>query len=561
VYNKIVIGLHVGHDRSVSIVKDGKLIGHLAEERVDRIKHSPSTQLPLNSMYKLLKYLDINLVDVCYFAISYAFVNIENVIELLKEELMLELNRDDIIVDGMSHHLAHAYSTFYTSPFKKSMIIVADGAGDIIDNKIEAESVYIADENGIKLVEQRLQDIPSSYAERKTFYKFPYMIPLDYDKQISIARKYEQITYLLGFKWGQSGKTMGLAPYGKNIIELNKKFVKDTNIDLTMDDVLREIDLIIRNENSSYLIFVNNNKKHIAKSIQDLLETIVIEYINNLYEIYKIENLSLAGGLFLNCVLNHKILKNTKIQNIHIVPASGDDGQSIGAAFYLYKKYFGHIENKERVSPFLGLSYSNNFILDRLNNYRIQYKFLHDNELIKEIIMMLEKGFIFGLLRGRSEMGPRALGHRSILASPKNYYTREHLNRYVKHREIFRPFAPIVTDDEQFEYFDLELESPYMLFTANVKAQYRDKLEAIKHIDGSARVEAISKKNDSFLFDLLKEYKKVSSFPILLNTSFNLAGEPIVESPDDAIKTFLKSNIDFLVLENYILKKDYCEEI
>lgn len=560
-YKKIVVGLHIGHDRSTSIIQNGKLIGFLAEERIDRIKHSPSTQLPLNSMYKLLKYLNINLEEVFYFAVSYAFVNIESIIELLKDELMIELNRNDIIVEGISHHLAHAYSTFYTSPFNKSMILVADGAGDIVNDKIEAESLYIADKNKIKLVEQRLQDIPSSYAERKTFYKLPYIIPQDYHKQISLARKYEQITYLLGFKWGQSGKTMGLAPYGNDIIKLDKKFVKDTTIDLTINDILKEIDQLIKDNNSSYTIFIDKNKKHIAKSIQNILEKIVIEYIENLYNIYKIGNLCLAGGLFLNCVLNHKILKNTKIQNIHIIPSSGDDGQSIGAAFYLYKKYFGNIINKKSISPFLGLSYSNTFILETLKEYKMKYEFLTDSELIKEITSLLEKGFVLGLLRGRSEMGPRALGHRSILASPKEYYTREHLNRYVKHRETFRPFAPIVTADEQFKYFDLEAESPYMLYTANIKAKYRVKLGAIAHIDGSSRVEAISKEEDSFLFNLLKEFKNISSFPMLLNTSFNLAGEPIIESPSDAIRTFLKSNIDFLVLENYIIKKDYCNEI
>ena len=173
--------------------------------------------------------------------------------------------------------------------------------------------------------------------------------------------------------------------------------------------------------------------------------------------------------MFLNCVLNHKILKRTKFKNLHIIPTCGDDGQSIGAAFYMYNNIFGLKNNKNKISPFLGISYSDDRITEIFSKYNLSYKKLDDKQLINEIITLVGQNFVLGLLRGRSEIGPRALGHRSILANPKDEYIKEHLNRYVKHRETFRPFAPIVTDDEQFEYFDLKADSPYMLFTANVK--------------------------------------------------------------------------------------------
>ena len=282
--NKIVVGLHIGHDRSSSIVKNGKLLGSLAEERVDRIKHSPSTEFPLISMYKLLDFLNLDINSIKYFAITYAFVEIDSIIDTLEDELKSILNRNDISVMGISHHLSHAYSTYFTSPFNKSLIVVADGAGDIVNNKVEAESVYIADKTNIKLVEQRLQDIPSSYAERRTFYNYPYILENDYKKQISLSRKYEQITYLVGFKWGQAGKTMGLAPYGEQIIKLDKVFNKNSNIDLTLDDLLVDIDKKINLENKSYQEYITENKKHLCKTMQLLLEEIVIEYLNNLYK-------------------------------------------------------------------------------------------------------------------------------------------------------------------------------------------------------------------------------------------------------------------------------------
>lgn len=561
-YEKIVIGLHIGHDRSSSVVADGKLIGHLSEERIDRIKHSSGINFPLKSMYKLLTYLKINIKEINCFVITYSFVNIDKVIDSLSQELKEAMNNNNIQVIGMSHHLAHAYSSYYTSSFQDATVIVADGAGDIINNdKLEAESIYVANNNNMSLVYQREQDIPSSYAERRTFYYYPYVLNNDHEKQISVSRKYEQITYLLDFKWGQSGKTMGLAPYGKNLNFSKKDYTDEFGISLTIDDIIDNVDDFINKNNISYNEFKSEFAKDLAKTIQDEIEDIMINFINKTYRKYPSNNLCLAGGLFLNCVMNHKILQQTPYKNIHIVPASGDDGQSIGAAFYGYKKLFGSINNKKQVSPFLGISYRDEEIIEVLENTNYKYKKLSNEKLIEEIVNLINKGFVGGFLRGRSEMGPRALGHRSILANPTLSHMRDHLNRYVKHREVFRPFAPITTEDEQFKYFELEANSPYMLFTASVKKDYKEKLPGIAHVDGTARIEAISKDEDQFLFELLKKFKNVSGFPILLNTSFNLAGEPIVESPKDAIKTFHCSNIDFLILENYIIKKDYCEEI
>lgn len=561
-YKNIVVGMHIGHDRSVSILADGSLIGFIAEERVDRVKHSPSVNFPIKSLNLLLKQLNINIESIKYFAVTYSFVNIENIIESLQDELRNVLENNNIKVFGVSHHLAHAYSSFYTSGFEDAIVLVADGAGDLIDEKyLEAESVYIATMNNVNEVFKRVQEIPSSYSERKTFFNYQYIPDCDRKKQISLARKYEQITYFLDFKWGQAGKTMGLAAYGKNIIKTSKKYNQDLTIDLTMIDLLEEIDTDIKLKHTTYDEYKKIYKKDLAKTIQDFIENTVISFIENVYERYPNKNLCLAGGLFLNCVLNHKILEKTKFENVHIVPAATDDGQSIGAAFYLYKKLqLGKINNC-KISPFLGLSYSNDEIFYELNRFNFSFKKFNDQHLIKEIAKLLKQGFVCGMLRGRSEMGPRALGHRSILANPTTKEMREHINRYVKHREVFRPFAPIVKKEQEFKYFDLHATSPFMLFTAKVKSSYRDKLQAITHVDGSARIQSIDKNVDAFLYDLLSEFEKKSGFPILLNTSFNLPGEPIAESPRDVLNIFGKSNLDFLVIENYLIIKEYCNEI
>jgi carbamoyltransferase len=325
-----------------------------------------------------------------------------------------------------------------------------------------------------------------------------------------------------------------------------------------MIDLLEEIDTDIKLKHTSYDEYKKTYKKDLAKTIQDFIENTIISFIENVYERYPNKNLCLAGGLFLNCVLNHKILEKTKFENVHIVPAATDDGQSIGAAFYLYKKLqLGKINNSN-ISPFLGLSYSNDEIFHELNRFNFSFKKLSDEQLINETAKLLGHGFVCGMLRGRSEMGPRALGHRSILANPSTREMRDHINRYVKHREVFRPFAPIVKKEQEFKYFDLQATSPYMLFTAKVKSLYRDKLQAIAHVDGSARVQSIDKNEDEFLYGLLSEFEKISGFPILLNTSFNLPGEPIAESPRDALNIFGKLNLDFLVLENYLIVKEYC---
>lgn len=553
----LAVGFHIGHDRSVSVVQDGILVAHLAQERVDRIKHSSSISFPRQALFSILDYLGAEIGDIGTFGITYGFVQIDRILLGLAEDLRAEFGLGDVPIHGVGHHLAHAYSAFYTSPFEDAVVFVADGAGDLSeDERIEAETAYVGSRSGLAPLWRRLQDIPSSYADRRTFHRLDYIPLRDRNKQISIARKYEQFTYSLDFSWGQCGKTMGLASYGNPIITLPERS-RDPNsgFDLRIVDLVEELEVRRQISGLPFGAYVRQERENLAATAQAAIEKVALAMIEHLYHLHPVQNICLAGGLFLNCVLNHKILEKTPFQHLHIVPPAGDDGQSIGAALLAYERTFGALRRTSAVTAYLGPAYSRARILSDLEATAMRYEWLNDDALAETMAELLAIGKVGGLLRGRSEAGPRALGHRSILAAPHMATMRDHLNRYVKHREPFRPFAPMVTWERQYDYFALRTPSPFMLLSTHVREQYRASLPAITHTDGSARVQAVARESEPFLHHLLGAVERRIGHPVLLNTSFNTAGEPIVETPRDAISAFLRSNLDFLVLENALVIK------
>ena len=259
--------------------------------------------------------------------------------------------------------------------------------------------------------------------------------------------------------------------------------------------------------------------------------------------------------LFLNCLLNHKILCECNFKNVFIIPSAGDDGQALGSAYYAYMEMFGTQSDFHINLPYIGLDYTEQEIEDAIRLKNLSYKKYADGDLAKITAEYISQNKIVGMHRGRTELGPRALCHRSILANPTHPHMKDILNRRVKHREEFRPFAPTVAKEDQFKYFALRASSDYMLLAPVVREEYREKLSAVTHVDNTARVQAVSKKSDPFIHQLLLELKKVIGVSVVLNTSFNVAGEPIVESPQDALNTFLKTNIDVLVIGNCVVTK------
>ena len=549
---KISLGIHIGHDRGAAIVRDGKLIAQLAEERLDRVKHSNSPELPAKSIAGVFEIAGLKASQLGAVGISYTNVVIDDVIDQLAPEIRDLIRLPSIPVHAIGHHDCHAWSTYCTSDFDRALVVVADGAGDIVGDRIEAESLYIGEGSKLLLLDRRLQDFGLSRTSRRNSFNLAYMSPLDRTKQISLGRKYEQFTYLCGFGHGHAGKTMALAAYATPLFIPEIPQFQDLQFSLTFEDGLVQIDNAWKHSGNPWHQFRRENAEVIAATGQAMIEGYITRLLQAVDSRKWNANLCAAGGLFLSCQLNRRILSDTNFSRLHVIPAAGDDGQCVGAAFAAYAKEFEPPKRTSASLPYLGRSYSRAEIKDRLDYFGLNAQFLTDKQLAMRVAKQLAAGHTVGLLRGRSEMGPRALCHRSILANPCRSEMKDHLN-VLKGRERFRPFAPVVTAEAQFRYFDLIQESPFMLLAAAVRPEYRESLPAITHVDGSSRVQAITRKKDRFVYDLLKAFERATGFPILLNTSFNLGGDPIVEGPHDAISTYLNSDIDILVLENYYI--------
>ena len=554
VNEKIVLGIHMGHDRAAALLKDGYIIGSIAQERLDRIKHSRSVMIPYDAIDSLLNYHSINIRKISCVAISGDALEADTILETIKFNFYSHYNCS-MPMYFVSHHDSHAYAAFYASGFPNALIFVADGGGDYYNNYAEAESLYVGNNSCISLVKKRLQAPTIRRMENESNYMLPYMPSLVRSQEISIARKYEQFTYLLGFGWGQAGKTMGLASYGKSLIDFSNLNYTDLNYSLKYADFLEDLFVFQHLSGMNYHDYIRFNSANIARTVQEYTERSVITLLQSFAKKYNAEYLCLGGGLFLNCLLNQKILEACNFKNVYIFPASGDDGQAIGNAFYAYKKFFPQVSNPKINLPYLGFSYSNAEIEKELKSWNIKYQFLEDNALAELIAQEIWNNKIIALHRGSTEVGPRALCHRSILANPVNPDMKDIINSRIKHREHFRPFAPVVTKDMEFEIFDLRQSSPYMLLAPTVKEAYRKKLPSITHIDYTARVQSVSAEDEPFIYLLLNKFAQKSGVPVLINTSFNVNGQPIVEKPIDAIKTFINNDMDALVIGNFWVTK------
>ena len=553
---KIALGIHVKHDRGACLIIDGEVVANIANERLDRIKYSSSPEIPYESIDAVLKYSNINLSQISCVGISSAGLESEKAKQFYKDEFFKHYGCTEIPFFFVSHHLAHAYSVFFSSPFDESLILIADGGGDYVFDKQEAETLYYGYHGKIEQLSSRVQDIAVRRMEYPVNTIYPFMPECVREHQISLARKYEQITHLIGFGYGQSGKTMGLASYGQSYFDYSNLNYKDLKYSLKYRDLIEDIYALQVMSGKSHKDFILSERHNIAATLQEFTEYALMSFLKNQQKKFKCENLCLAGGIFLNCLANHRIICECGYKNVFILPAAGDDGQALGCAYFAYKEMFGYTSKFKIDLPYLGLCYSDDEIEKAIISKNLSYQKYSDKELMQIVAQYVVKNKIVGLHRGRSEIGPRALCHRSIIANPANPKMKDILNSRVKHREEFRPFAPTVAEEDQFEYFDLRASSKYMLLAPLVKESYRVKMPSVTHIDNTARVQAVSKEQDSFLHGLLLEIKKLIGISALLNTSFNVAGEPIVETPRDALNTFLNTNIDILVLGNYIVAKD-----
>jgi len=546
------LGIHIGHDRGASVVSDGNLVASVAEERLDRRKHSNSPDLPRRAIEAVLKIAGLSAKDLAAVGISYTNVAISDVIGQLTEEVRDALGEPTLEVFGVGHHECHALSTYFTSGTSKAHILVADGSGDLVGAELEAESLYLGEGGSVRLLDQRLQSFGLTRTDRRNSFNLAYMHEVDRKKQISLGRKYEQLTYLIGFGHGQSGKTMGLAACSEPLFRSRPPQVQGVQFGLCFDDALVEIHQLCAASGEPWHRFVQRNSAAIAATAQSLLEDYMLAVARSINPTGQYQALCAAGGVFLNCKLNHALLSGSAFDHLHVFPAAGDDGQSVGAAFFAYQKCGVSIHPRKLQDAYLGPNYQASQIAERIEHFGLTAKRIEPDWMCERLADDLASGKIVGLVRGRSEIGPRALCHRSLLADPRRIGMKDCLN-YVKGRELFRPFAPVITVEEQFTYFDLEQESPFMLLATRLREPYSAALPAIVHADGTSRVQAISSEQDAFVHALLRAFQARTSHPVLLNTSFNLAGEPMVESPHDAITTFLAADIDVLVIEDFYI--------
>lgn len=552
--SKTALGINIGHDRGAAIIQDGKLLGSVTQERIDRIKHSSGSFLAFDCIDKLLNYLGMTIHDINCIGFSGAELEDKIYMDYILQTLYSYYNCEYIPAYMIGHHQSHAEAAFSSSGFDHSLILIADGGGDYKGDLCEAESLFIGKNSTIKYVDGRFQSPIIRHMSDDCNHLYPRMPKLIQNKELSISRKYEQITYLLGFGWGEAGKTMGLASYGNPILKYDYTNISGFQYHVYAKDILNDLYALELLSGDTHINYLTEHGADIARTIQEYTEKMFIHLIQQLVNRYDEHNLCLGGGLFLNCLLNHKLLEQCSIEKLFIFPACGDDGQAIGNAFAAYKKHFGPTKF-EVLLPYMGLSYTDENIESTLKHKGLSYKYYMDQELSTKVAEYIADNKIVGFHRGRTEIGPRALCHRSILANPTNAEMKDILNKRVKHREYFRPFAPTVTSESQYEIFDLKQNSPYMLLAANVKEAYRKKLPAVTHVDNTARVQAVSAEQEPFIHSMLLELNRLIGVPVVLNTSFNVAGEPIVESPNDAVQTFLKTEIDILVIGNYIVTK------
>jgi carbamoyltransferase len=594
------------HDSASSIIVDNEIVAAVQEERFTRTKHTPD--FPSNSIKYCLEEtgLKIEELDAVVFY-EKPIVKFERLLSTfyqvapkglipfiksipiwLKEKLFLrkliydnlkeiepDLKKKNLNLLFTEHHISHAASAFYPSNFKESAILTIDGVGEWC-----TASICKGEDKKIEIIKE---------------LHFPH----------SVGLLYSAFTYYLGFRVNSGEyKLMGLAPYGIEDSEETKTFIdkiksevvdikEDGSIFLNQKYFKYTYGLRMIKENKFKSLFGFNTRKeeeeitqthcNMALAIQKVTEEIVIKMVKETKKLTNSNNLCLSGGVALNCVSNGKIEELEIFENIYIQPASGDAGGSLGTALAINHMYFDSNRNYSKEydlmkGSYLGPYFSDKEILITNKKYKAVYEHIVSfEELSKKVAELISRGNVVGWFQGRSEFGPRALGNRSILADPRNSEMQKKLNLKIKFREGFRPFAPSVLEEDYSDFFEGKTMSPYMLMVKKIqenvklktpkeywKLNYwdklytkRSKLQSITHVDFSARIQTVSKKTNPRYWSLINDFKKITKVGVLVNTSFNVRGEPIVNSPEDAFKCFMNTEMDVLVIGNFLYYKEY----
>ena len=550
------LGFSVGHDKGAVIIEDGKVLVGITQERLSRIKHDGAYsggRVPFESINYCLNTLGLTLEDID----SYVYSTTEIVDDIDKQ--FKEYTNKQINLKFIPHHLAHAYSSFFSSGLDEAAVIVADASGSVLShlNKLPIWYPNVI-KDGLDPEEDWAEGISIYHFTKDKFnevYKkwIKYPVPLETGEGVSLGTLYAegalQLVYEPSSHTWTAGKLMGLASYANpEIVAEAPEFVKELNDDIFVSN--HRIYPKVKHDSDFY------SKACVAGIYQREQERASLILAKMAKNLTKSENVCVAGGSFLNCSSNEQILKSELFDNCYFIPPSDDSGIPLGCAWYAYQELLD-ITSVDVLSPYLGKTYSRNDIIEAINKYPnlIFNESTDEEELYGTISYWLSQNKVVGWFQGGSEIGPRALGNRSILASPINFWMTHHINSDIKKREWYRPFAPAVLFEHQSKVFESEIYSPYMLVTTKVKEEWRNKIPAVTHIDNSARHQSVTKESNNKFYNLLNSFYEKTGVPVLLNTSFNGPKEPIVESPTDAINTFIETGLDFLVLNNFIISK------
>jgi carbamoyltransferase len=553
-----VLGFSVGHDKGAVIIEDGKVVVGITQERLTRIKHDGAHQggiIPFESINYCLNAVGITYKEIDFFVYSTTEIEDKTPVDFFRK--YIDLSNDKLFF--IPHHLAHAYSTFFSSGFDEAAVIVADASGSILNFKNKLHLWYDVDRTGLDSNEDWTEGI-SIYHFNKKEYKEVYKkwikhpVPINTNEGTSLGTSYSQGSLQLIFEpinntW-PAGKLMGLASYAdKDIVDEAPSFVEELE-----DDIFISNNTIYPRVSWKSDFFSKACVAGIYQKTQERASVILAKMAKKFTDS---KNVCVSGGSFLNCNSNELILNSGLYDNSFFIPPSDDSGIPLGCAWFAYQK-LTDIEEVEQLRPYLGKSYSKTDIIEVLNDYPgLKYTEYDDfDSLINEITYWLTQNRVVGWFQGGSEIGPRALGNRSILASPIKSWMTGYINSDIKKREWYRPFAPAVLFEHQSEIFESDVYSPYMLVTTTVKEEWRNKIPAVVHIDNSARHQSVTEKNNPKFYSLIKKFYEMTNVPVLLNTSFNGPKEPIVETPQDAVRTFLETNLDFLVINNFLISKN-----
>lgn len=570
----VVLGISAYyHDSAAALIVDGKVTAAICEERLSRIKHDKS--FPKRAIAFCVEYSGIAYTDIDYVVfyekplrkferiltthIFHAPKGFKTFVKAMPIWLKERLNIKPTIMKSLNelchckinwdirfveHHLSHAAMAYFTSPFENAAVLVVDAVG-------ENATTSLFKASGYKIESIKQQSFPNS-----------------------VGLLYSAFTYFLGFQVNSDEyKVMGLAPYGNIGAKQTQRFINIIKTKLV--SIGDDGSIIINQKYFTFMVGqrmvddhmwtklfgiakretnapIRTEHKNLAIAIQNVIEEIFLKLATHIKSLTQCNNLCISGGCALNCSAMGKIKGSGLFSNVFVPFAPGDDGGAIGAALVFHALMSGKRYMSD-ISPYQGCSFKNEEVERAIKEENLEFNFVQEENLYDEIAFSLSHGNIVGWFQGSMEFGPRALGNRSILADPRVFSMKDRVNAKVKYREAFRPFAPVVTQDDASHFFE-DSNSPFMMFTTQVRID-TTLIPAVTHVDNTARIQTVTETSNIRLYKLLKAFENYSKIPILLNTSFNVMGEPIVCTPIDAIKTFKASGLDILVINNYIVKK------